>query len=217
MNSLATDRYFIVTDADAVTAPMVDDESEFFVFEVDESSRLVTTNRADCSLRDIATFSEDERAGHAEYELTYRDALPALAAADSRFGYVRFFIVNDGAEIALPLLDAASNSYVYEVDTSASLIVTDLRAPSASTIIGYNSHDEDEDGPLDPRVSVHDFRGTLKGEAPAMPTMPPTHEEELKDARAAGWDDACSAMAWAMEHGHDPLSYVAANNPFRRS
>lgn len=33
---------------------------------------------------------------------------------------------------------------------------------------------------------------------------------------AETWDETCAAVAWATEHGPDPLHYVAENNPYRK-
>ena len=33
---------------------------------------------------------------------------------------------------------------------------------------------------------------------------------------ARAWDEAVAAVAWAMDHGPEPLRYVGENNPYKR-
>lgn len=37
----------------------------------------------------------------------------------------------------------------------------------------------------------------------------------IERANVEAWDDAVQAVAWAQDHGPDPLRYVAEHNPYR--
>lgn len=52
---------------------------------------------------------------------------------------------------------------------------------------------------------------------PVVRKQLPTMEEAVNTARGDGWDEACQALAWAMENGsiEEAPAYVAANNPYR--
>ena len=36
------------------------------------------------------------------------------------------------------------------------------------------------------------------------------------EVAARAWDEAVAAVAWAMDHGPEPLRYVGENNPYKR-